>query len=886
MGLDREWLGVLPVHDRASLRQLQRRGPPKRPASSAPPRSSTPTALAPRPPERPPLRRRATSGDKVPAPKATAAAARRGRRPARRPELAAERRPESAGTRVDRGDAGLGDRPAAAVRSERRSHELEVRTGSRPAVVWIGDLVGRPPGRSRSRRRTAATSPSLREPEADRWSSGSAGVTPGLIAKSATRSRSAKSVRTCVVAAVCCRAGSWPAACPSSSPGNRARPGRSGRVLVRGRLDGDRPGRHGAVAPAVAAVGQNVGLGAEPPARPQPMATPARSTTRTRALDDGAVMAGYSWRSRSRDPNPGRGILRRTARDGPAQDASRRIDGREVLLARRLADRCPAQAPAARMPAAASSKALHARVPRPSIERPSGRTRRARRSPGETAGKAERGRADASARSSPRTRPGPIRFRPLPEVVAGAGRRAGQRARSTKAGRRARPRPGRSRSKTAKALFALAGRAASKPVAPARAGRRVPARRPRPRPEPRRGPPPARLPPLQGGLGHALTPPTCETGHVLHPKFGWVQADWVAAPRRGRAARATSRASGKVRTGSPPTRPTPCSATGPEAWKIDTDRISDRDQRPAGRGDRLRPPARSVPRAVPLAVRRRDRRGEPAAGPAVRQQGAEAGGRRRRSSPSAYFATQGEYVELPPRASSASTKRSAWATTCPCKQARRASTGLAATSSATTTTRSTSHATLYHEASHQILFEIGRQGRAYDKNRANYWVLEGLGTYFETVDRRRTARSSSAAWSARGSSRPARTARATASTSRSAKFVGDGRGRVRRREGRRGLPQLRPGDGPGRLPDPRRGRQVPRGVPRLRRRTPTGARSKRVRRWPTGWACRSRRSTRSSGRISKYRAVQRAGHAPVMGVHGRAHRRHARPSPAVAHSPT
>lgn len=41
-------------------------------------------------------------------------------------------------------------------------------------------------------------------------------------------------------------------------------------------------------------------------------------------------------------------------------------------------------------------------------------------------------------------------------------------------------------------------------------------------------------------------------------------------------------------------------------------------------------------------------------------------------------------------------------------------------------------ATLYHEVSHQLLFEtVGPNG--YTKNVGNYWVFEGLGTYFETL---------------------------------------------------------------------------------------------------------------------------------------------------------
>jgi hypothetical protein len=41
-------------------------------------------------------------------------------------------------------------------------------------------------------------------------------------------------------------------------------------------------------------------------------------------------------------------------------------------------------------------------------------------------------------------------------------------------------------------------------------------------------------------------------------------------------------------------------------------------------------------------------------------------------------------------------------------------------------------ATLYHEVSHQLLFENAGPN-AYTKNVGNYWVFEGLGTYFETV---------------------------------------------------------------------------------------------------------------------------------------------------------
>ncbi len=41
-------------------------------------------------------------------------------------------------------------------------------------------------------------------------------------------------------------------------------------------------------------------------------------------------------------------------------------------------------------------------------------------------------------------------------------------------------------------------------------------------------------------------------------------------------------------------------------------------------------------------------------------------------------------------------------------------------------------ATLYHEVSHQLLFELAGP-HACDRNAGHYWVFEGLGTYFETV---------------------------------------------------------------------------------------------------------------------------------------------------------
>src|SRR5262249_8679415 len=41
-------------------------------------------------------------------------------------------------------------------------------------------------------------------------------------------------------------------------------------------------------------------------------------------------------------------------------------------------------------------------------------------------------------------------------------------------------------------------------------------------------------------------------------------------------------------------------------------------------------------------------------------------------------------------------------------------------------------ATLFHEVSHQLLFEAGGR-QNYERNVGNFWGFEGLGAYFETV---------------------------------------------------------------------------------------------------------------------------------------------------------
>ena len=121
-------------------------------------------------------------------------------------------------------------------------------------------------------------------------------------------------------------------------------------------------------------------------------------------------------------------------------------------------------------------------------------------------------------------------------------------------------------------------------------------------------------------------------------------------------------------------------------------------------------------------------------------------------------------------------------------------------------------ATLYHEVSHQLLFESAPGRNVLRKNVGNYWVFEGLGTYFETLVASPTARCWSAASSGRGSSeaktsgrkdelRPDRELRPCSAKGSTAT---------------RPSTCTTPSDGPDGLPDAGEQAGLPRRVPRLR----------------------------------------------------------------------
>ena len=305
---------------------------------------------------------------------------------------------------------------------------------------------------------------------------------------------------------------------------------------------------------------------------------------------------------------------------------------------------------------------------------------------------------------------GPTRFVPLPEVVPAP-------PRPSPAEGRARP----ARDEAADALFALAD-------AGARAGRfaladeclrGVIARRP--------GHQEARR--LLGYVPHAggwATPYAVDRlrdGWVAHPAFGWVPADWVPHLDRGELPGHIE--AGRPAKWLPAAEADALHAEFAEAWTIETAHFHIRSNVPlsesivfARRLEDLDDVffallADVVGPELPLA--RRYRSPAPPKAPARRHR-------------VWYFSSKAEYVAyLRPKHGPGvevelgrydyATKPGAWGTSYFYRDPE-------APIDAT--------ATLYHEASHQLLFESAGR-RAFEKNAGNFWVFEGLGTYFETL---------------------------------------------------------------------------------------------------------------------------------------------------------
>ena len=316
-----------------------------------------------------------------------------------------------------------------------------------------------------------------------------------------------------------------------------------------------------------------------------------------------------------------------------------------------------------------------------------------------------------------------MRFSPLPEYVPGPGAGLANRpASATVIPEDA----AKARSTTAKALFELAAKAAQPEnerfdVA-SLSLREVLARDPNHR-EARRL---LGYLPHEGGWATAQAAKNLKDGMVLDPVFGWVPSDWVPHLKRGELP-------GKAPRG----RPVPWLTTEAadaqrdridRGWEIATEHFDIRTDVPLSEAIAFGRKLEALHDAFyvlfadligdehPLARRYRNPK-------------STADTRSARRHTVYYFSTKAEYVEyLTPR--EGPTIEQSLGLYLPPKKGQKGAKG-------------TSYffrdpegqiddlSTLFHEASHQLLFESSAATRQ-DANLGHYWVWEGLGTYFET----------------------------------------------------------------------------------------------------------------------------------------------------------
>lgn len=322
---------------------------------------------------------------------------------------------------------------------------------------------------------------------------------------------------------------------------------------------------------------------------------------------------------------------------------------------------------------------------------------------------------------------GAIRFRPLAEVVSA---QAEGLARMPVGSAARHPEDAISvRLETAKQLFAIAVRAASPEVRrfalADRLLRGVLGRDPN-HAESRRL---LGFIPYKGGWATPHAADLLGKGYVLHPKFGWVQKDWVAHLDRGELP-GVMLSNGKPREWLPADQANALRGDWAKGWIVKTaphfeiqtnvplDEAVAFAQRLEGFHQLFFSQFADVIGAeyLPLADRFRN----PSKKPVV---------------PSkqflvAYFAEKDEYVDYF-RQKFHLDETLSLGFYMPLAEARLLKIKPRSYFYRDPTNPIGSHATLYHEASHQLLFESVKPG--FNENRPGFWVWEGLGTYFETL---------------------------------------------------------------------------------------------------------------------------------------------------------
>jgi hypothetical protein len=232
--------------------------------------------------------------------------------------------------------------------------------------------------------------------------------------------------------------------------------------------------------------------------------------------------------------------------------------------------------------------------------------------------------------------------------------------------------------------------------------------------------------PHEGGWAKPFAVQHIRRGNVNHPVFGWVGADWVPHLDRGELPSPPVRGQQRVRWLSV-AEADRLRANWDPPWQIFTEHFEIQTNVPLAQaisfGRRLEAfhdlfmaiLADILGENLPLARRYRDSKltGEPASKPHLVY----------------YFSSKDEYVaHLSPRYGSEIERSLGFYPTKAGRGGRAPAYFFRDPGGQLPET-----ANLYHEVSHQLLFETAGPN-AYTKNAGNYWVFEGLGTYFETVE--------------------------------------------------------------------------------------------------------------------------------------------------------
>ncbi len=319
-------------------------------------------------------------------------------------------------------------------------------------------------------------------------------------------------------------------------------------------------------------------------------------------------------------------------------------------------------------------------------------------------------------------RDGPVRFEPLPEFVPSPSKGL--------ANRPVEPDEARSiRSASAKALFELASKAAARGVdrfALADECLRAVLKRDPNHREARRL---LGYVEYDGGWATPFAADLLAKGQVLHPKFGWVSEEWVPHLDRGELP-GTRFIRGKPTDWLPAEQADALRSSFKRPWQITTEHFEIRTNAPLSEsiafGRRLEVLhdvffslfADAIGREnLPLA-QRFDHPSLKPVPPRTRHQ-------------VWYFADKSQYVAFF-RDQLHQDESLSLGFYMPPREARARKIPARSYFYRDNQSPIDAEATLYHEASHQLLFESAGTAR-YDQNPADFWVWEGLGTYFETL---------------------------------------------------------------------------------------------------------------------------------------------------------